>query len=207
MDADTKFRYLNDRAIRFGHKDHYLTMPIRHHPSPQLRADYVAADIAPGAALVISLHLELCGACAVQVHALTGMAVDAGAPPLGIESRGGAEVPDLLKGRSLGRWRWISPGVRGAEVESVSGLGEAVWLLEVAAGATLPRRAAAAVGLLLVIDGALDVSSDQLGVGDLLEVTDPGLRMRALQDEGGVILVTTDANWPVFGLRRLAGLR
>lgn len=194
-------------AHRFGHKDLCLTMPIRHHPSPQLRADYVAADIAPGAALTVSLHLELCGACAVQVRALTGMAVDAGAPPVGAGAQDAAGAPELLRGRSLARWKWISPGLRGAQVKGVSGLGEAVWLLNAAAGARLPRRAAAAVGLLLVVEGAIQIGSAELTAGDLVEVTDPGVSIKAPRGEAGICLVTTDASWPAFGLERLVGRR
>lgn len=175
-------------------------MSIRHHPSPQLRADFVAADLSPGAALAVSLHLEVCSACAVQVQALTGMPVEAGSLPPPLEGAA-PRTPELLRGRPLGPWRWIAPGLKGAELKGVNGLGEAVWLLNASRGAGLPKAAGLSLGLLVVLEGTLKVGGDELGPGDLMEVLDPQVRIQA-SNKAGVCLVTTDQSWPAFGLAR-----
>jgi putative transcriptional regulator len=180
-------------------------MSIRHHPSPQLRADYVAADLAPGAALVLGVHLELCSACSIQVQALTGLPISAASPPdaPADPERWAEELPrppEILRTKALGPWRWISRGVQGAELLGVSGLGESLWLLRLSSGAHLAARACRSIGLLVVLEGAMAMDGDVLGLGDLVETFPPGSELKA--EEPAVCLVTSDDAWPVFGLKR-----
>jgi anti-sigma factor ChrR (cupin superfamily) len=183
-------------------------MSIRHHPSPQLRADYVAADLAPGAALAVGAHLELCSACAIQVQALTGLPISAASPP---DAPGGSErwaqelvkAPEILRGKPLGPWRWISRGVRGAELHGVSGLGEALWLLHLSPDGRLGAAAVRSLGLLVVLEGALLMGEVLLGPGDLVEALPSGVTLKPDAGQSAICLAASDDAWPRFGLKRL----
>jgi putative transcriptional regulator len=100
---------------------------IAHHPSEETLAACAAGTLDEARALVVKVHLSLCGACSREVgrfEAIGGALLDA-APPASL--RPGAldeallrlDASDAEPGRPadpldryrLGKWRWVGPGV------------------------------------------------------------------------------------------------
>jgi anti-sigma factor ChrR (cupin superfamily) len=175
------------------------------HPSPQVRADYLTGNMAPGAALAMTIHFETCTLCNVPVERRDGRTVGEwlarGEAPADDRSPIGQEAG------SLGAWRRIGPGLRVADVRGVSGLGEATFLLRLARGAYLPEQRRARFGQLVILDGGLMAEGERLAAGDLINFEEQAPnRLQADARDGCFCLVTTDGTWPTFGLDRLRAL-
>lgn len=187
-------------------------MTATRHPTAQLRSDYAAANIAPGAALAVAVHLEYCPVCAIGTEAMSGpgetLASDAGGEPIGYLRRAGARpaaaggekpLPRPLRGAPLGRWRWLRPGVQVAPIHGVSGFGEAVYLLKAAPGAPAPL-AREAVQQLVVLEGGLHAGEETYGPGDFVDASSrPSTPVTARRPCGCLCLMVTDGSWPLFG--------
>jgi putative transcriptional regulator len=186
-------------------------MPAERHPSQQLRAAYRAGDTSPGTALALSVHAERCPVCRVDMQTLVEAARDErasggrsrrsrtkpAAPIDGVESRALAELQQSP-------WRWLAPGVRAAELHGASGLGEAVCLLKLAPGATLPARALPALSQIVVLGGALRDGGESFPAGDYIEIeSQPLTRPVADRPDGCLCLVVTDGSWPGRGFAGL----
>lgn len=175
------------------------------HPSPQVRSDYLTGNMAPGAALAMTIHFETCTLCNVQVERRGGRALGEWL------ARGEAPADDQSpigeKAGSVGAWRRIAPGLRVADVRGVSGLGEATFLLRLARGAHLPEQRRARFGQLVILEGGLVAEGERLASGDFIDFEDRApSRLQADGRDGCLCLVTTDGTWPSFGLNRLRAL-
>ncbi|MDB5417754.1 MAG: transcriptional regulator [Phenylobacterium sp.] len=175
------------------------------HPSPQARADYLAGNMAPGAALAMTVHFETCALCNVAVEPCGGRTLGERL------ARGEAPADDRSvigpNAGSVGAWRRIGPGLRVADVRAVSGLGEATFVLRLARGAYLPEQRRARFGQLVILEGGLVAGSERLAPGDLIDFEEQAPpRLQADGRDGCLCLVTTDGTWPTAGLDRLRGL-
>lgn len=187
-------------------------MPIDRHPSQDVRAAYKAGDTSPGAALALTVHAERCTVCRVDIQSLVptgrgGRAAGARSRPMpkaataaalaGSESHALAEL-------QRSSWRWLAFGLRAAELYGASGLGEAVLLLELAAGCALPVKALRALAQLVVLQGGLRDGEEVFGPGDYVDAeAHPLRRPVAERPDGCLCLVVTDGSWPGGGLAGL----
>lgn len=152
------------------------------HPSAALLSDYARGGLAPGAALAVVAHLDLCRQCRLTLGWTAGRRSTAVASPNvpdgGLAAaRGRPEAPSAagplpraLRRIAVGRWRGAGRDVMSAPLRGVSGLGESVHLLRVAPGASFALPDAAE--LLLVARGAVRVGLSRYAGGDFLDVRD-----------------------------------
>ena len=120
-------------------------MTARHHPAEDVLLAHAAGKLGAGAALVVAIHLEGCAACRALVGALevAGGAMLADLPAAAMSSlalqRALAAIerpapaprpaparplgwpdelplPAALRGHSMGRWRWLAPGMRWSRI-------------------------------------------------------------------------------------------
>jgi len=124
-------------------------MAPTHHPSAQALANFLIGDCSPGAALLLTRHVEYCPRCASRVQALGAAGV----------------APSEL---SNGETQVLQPGLEFTAVNGASGLGEAVYLVKAAPGVTLPLDLPQPVAELLVIEGALLADGKPYRKGDFL---------------------------------------
>jgi len=150
------------------------------HPSAALLSDYDRGGLAPGAALAVVAHLDLCRQCRLTLGRMAGRRSTAvtsrNIPDGGLAAaRGRHEAPSAagplprtLRRMAIGRWRATGRGVMSAPLRGVSGLGESVHLLRVAPGA--PFALPNAAELLLVATGAVRVGLNRYAGGDFLDL-------------------------------------
>jgi anti-sigma factor ChrR (cupin superfamily) len=187
-------------------------MPIDRHPSQDVRAAYKAGDISPGAALALTVHAERCAVCRVDIQSLVPPGRGGRTRPLPkvatTAALPGSESHALAELRQSS-WRWLTFGLRAAELYGASGLGEAVLLLELAAGCTLPVKAVRALAQLVVLQGGLRDGDEALRPGDYIDAAvQPLRRPVAERPDGCLCLVVTDGSWPGRSLAALlSGLR
>lgn len=152
------------------------------HPSAALLSDYGRGGLAPGAALAVVAHLDLCRQCRLTLGEMAGRRSTAvtspNVPDGGLAAaRGRHEAPSAagplpraLRRIVVGRWRGAGRDVMSAPLRGVSGLGESVHLLRAAAGASFVLPDAAE--LLLVARGAVRVGLSRYAGGDFLDLSD-----------------------------------
>jgi anti-sigma factor ChrR (cupin superfamily) len=165
------------RKAASGHGDARKGSPmgVWQHPSAELRSNYAIGNLAPGAALAVAAHLELCESCrsasgrTERVQRLRRTAGRASAQEAAAEPKAlAAELPPSLEKLPVGRWRRIRSGVRAAPLKGAAGLGESVHLLKIAPTARAPLPTAAE--FVLVLDGVLHQDAMTYKVGDFLEL-------------------------------------
>jgi putative transcriptional regulator len=163
-----------------------------HHPSAEALSDYVRANIAPGAALAIEVHLELCQICAMRLKALEGAANLNGLRPATVDRGAGIQVsrthgvrglddaeedlPRTLQGASISEWSSLGSNVRVAAMNGVSGLGEQVYLVRGEPNAQLPFRRGSNAELVVVLNGGFRDRGAVFAAGDLVELDRVELR-------------------------------
>lgn len=146
-------------------------MAPTHHPSAQALANFLIGDCSPGAALLLSRHVEACPRCASRVQAL-----------------GAAEVaPTEL---SNGETQVLQPGLELTAVIGASGLGEAVYLIKAAPGLALPADRPQQLAELLVIEGSLLADGKAYRKGDFLALDDTPKKELVSGPSGCTCLVT-----------------
>jgi len=133
-------------------------MPPTHHPSAQALANFLIGDCSPGAALLISRHMDECAQCTARVQAMGAAAA--------AQSVAGYDPVQVLR-----------PGLEIARLQGVSGLGEAVFELQAAPGQTVSLDEPYPVAEILVLEGLLEIDGETFGRGDFLslEETAPSL--------------------------------
>ncbi len=150
------------------------------HPSAVLLSDYSRGALAPGAALAVAAHLDLCRLCRLALgrmeSRLVTTATSRNVPDGGLADAPGRHeapsaagpLPRALRRVAIGRWRPAGQGVTSAPLRAVSGLGETVHLLRAAPGApfALPDTAE----FLLVATGAVRVGLTRYASGDFLDL-------------------------------------
>jgi len=152
-------------------------MGVSQHPSAGLRSNYAIGNLAPGAALAVNGHIELCETCRLSLgraertyrnarsHLKSGASSEAAVPATGLEAFG--PLPAAVRALPVGRWRRVRNGVRAAPLTGAAGLGEAVYLVAAKPAAPLPLPPAAE--FVLVLDGALHDGTITYKAGDFLE--------------------------------------
>lgn len=187
-------------------------MPADRHPSQELRAAFRAGDTSPGMALALTVHAEICAICRADLQrfapAVRGGRIAGGRARSGASSAAAAAVAGI-ESQAIGElrqspWRWLSPGVRAAELHGASGLGEAIHLMKLSPGRAIPAKGLSAVGHLVILAGALRDNGVRYGPGDYLDVEGKPLgRPAAERPEGCLCLLVTDGSWPRPGVSRL----
>lgn len=179
-------------------------MPVRHHPAAQVRADYVAANLAPGAALAVRTHLDFCSVCAIAVQAMDGFS---GAESMGAEvarpsgsqretsrdRRISESLPHPLRATPRGPWRRLSAKAVAAQLEGVSGLGETAWLVEVSRGGRLPGEPHGQLWGGVLLMGSLRAGEAMFSAGDFLDLQGAPVELRAEAD--ALLLLVGDDSW------------
>jgi len=193
----------------------------RHHPSEALIASAAAGTLRPGAALVVRAHLAGCAHCRAEAgfyESLGGAlleteppaelapdalaralaALDTPAPaerPRARAAAGDAAVlPPGLKGLTVGRRRWIAPGVRVTPIATHEGSRELVYLLRIGAGMVLPRHSHAGCEFTCVLEGGFSDAAGDYALGDFV-AADEEVEHAPVVAHGGacICLVATDA--------------
>ena len=160
-------------------------MAATHHPSAQALANYLIGDCSPGAALLLTRHVEYCPRCASRVQALGAVG---GAP---------AEL-------SSGDTRVLRPGLEVTTIHGASGLGEAVYSLKAEPGLMLPLNLPQKLAELLVTEGAVVVDGKTYRKGDFLALEESPKTELVSGASGCTCLVTAhdadgDGEAPVAG--------
>lgn len=127
-------------------------MSFNSHPTIELLREYKDGLCSAGAALAVATHFALCPQCARKQRPgawggrnLPGvLATDLGHEPQAYTNALGAV---------LGAWRGVEGGARIAALKGLGGIGEAVYLVEAAAGALMAFPAAAL--FVVVLQGLL----------------------------------------------------
>jgi len=146
-------------------------MAPTHHPSAQALANFLIGDCSPGAALLLSRHVEACPRCASRVQAL-------GAP--------GVAPSDLSNGET----EMLQPGLEMTAVNGASGLGEAVYLIKAAPDLALPADRPQRLAELLVVEGSLLADGKAYRKGDFLALDETPKRELVSGASGCTCLVT-----------------
>ncbi|EJL33357.1 anti-sigma factor [Caulobacter sp. AP07] len=167
------------------------------HPSAALLSDYDRGGLAPGAALAVVAHLDLCRQCRLALGRMENRrwtkATSRNVPDGGLaDARGrheapsaGGPLPRALRRIAVGRWRPAGRGVASAPLQGVSGLGESVHLLKAAPGT--PFALPDAAELLLVATGAVQVGLTRYGGGDFLDLAATRVRHAAADARTGCL--------------------
>lgn len=147
-------------------------MSPHHHPRAEALANFLVGNCSPGEALLIAEHVELCARCAGRIRALGAVSGSAGAV-------------------SYGEPRELAPGIELTPVLGASGLGEAVFRLQLEPGRELPPRDDLHVAEILLLEGGLVVDNARYGPGDFLSLeTNPHHRLVSHLQKGCTCLAT-----------------
>ena len=173
-------------------------MTARHHPAEDVLLAHAAGKLGAGAALVVAIHLEGCAACRALVGALevAGGAMLADLPAAAMSSlalqRALAAIerpapaprpaparplgwpdelplPAALRGHSMGRWRWLAPGMRWSRIAMDDAT---VVLMRGRAGAWLPAHGHSGREFTHVLSGAILDDGQRYYAGDTLVADD-----------------------------------
>ena len=199
-------------------------MTPRRHPDEDLLNGYASGALRPGAALAVRAHMAFCAACRAEIGRLEAiggalleaepaadMHADGLAATLAALDRPSTDetraaprrrrpAPDLdalppeLRGLSLGRRRWVGPGVHVTPIREARESRELVYLLRIGRGMVLPRHTHDGSEFTCVLRGAFCDGPDTYRPGDFIEATDE-IEHRPVvgADEACVCLVSTDA--------------
>lgn len=78
-------------------------------------------------------------------------------------------LPDALAGLTVGRWRWMGPGMKYARVNLPAENGVNLVFLSIAPGKTMPEHGHSGRELTLVLQGAFADARGRFGPGDFAE--------------------------------------
>jgi len=195
-------------------------MSPRFHPAEALLASCAAGTLRPGAALVVRAHLASCPACRAQARFFESLggalleaeppaamsadalsrvlsAIDAPppAPPPKAPRRGdAAALPPGLEGLSVGRRRWIAPGVRVTPLKTNARSRELTYLLRIGPGMVLPRHTHSGCEFTCVLEGAFSDASGRYEAGDFIAADEAVEHSPVVAREGACIcLASTDS--------------
>lgn len=146
-------------------------MAPTHHPSAQALANLLIGDCSPGAALILTRHVEHCPRCASRVQALGAV---------------GVAATELTNGDT----QVLQPGVEISAMHGASGLGEAVYTIKLAPELALPPALPQPLAELLVLEGALIVDGKPYRKGDFLSLDD-GPRKQLISGASGCTCLAT----------------
>lgn len=173
-------------------------MNFVHQTSEELLLRYAAGQLRPAPALVVASHLAMSASSrrfAATLESIGGALLD-GEPvaevsaglfertlarldapvrPAGLAPTRSHEmlnmdvaIPGPLARRSIGRWKWLGPGMRYARVEMPEDTDHNLVLLRVPAGRALPEHSHSGEEVTLVLKGSFHDEVGRYGVGDLI---------------------------------------
>lgn len=174
-------------------------MTIQHHPSEETLLRFAAGTLPAGPSLVVSSHLEICSACHSRVadleavggsiladvaptslasgaldRILTRVKADQGAsenaaPRAGPRTLDGIVLPTPLHNCTIGKWRWVGPGVRVSRIALPHAPEANVILLKVRAGRRMPAHGHTDLEITQVLHGSFSDGGNVYDVGDIAE--------------------------------------
>jgi putative transcriptional regulator len=171
---------------------------ITHHPLDDTLAAYAAGSLAAGPRLVVEAHLQACAVCRRRLRAIesVGGALLAGIELVGpspeglllsalhaidgIENGEGARgvtakkipffgAPASMRGCTLGRWRFVQPGLRVARVTAPGESVASALLIRVGAGQRMLPHGHEGIEYTTVLSGAFTDVTGRYGPGDYVE--------------------------------------
>jgi putative transcriptional regulator len=173
-------------------------MSFAHQTSEELLLRYAAGQLRPAPALVVASHLAMSPSSRRLLAGLEGIGgtmlddapmadlsvgffertlamldtpvrPDALPPVRSHEALDmGVALPSPLARRSIGRWRWLGPGMRFARIHMPEDPDHNLVLLRVPKGQALPEHTHSGEELTLVLKGAFYDEAGRYGVGDLM---------------------------------------
>jgi anti-sigma factor ChrR (cupin superfamily) len=163
-------------------------MSISAHPDLELRTQYKEGLCSAGAALAVATHMALCPQCAKTSAGSWG---GRNLPDILAADHGdnGEAYSDVLGPLALDDWRELDGGVRFAALKGVASLGEAVFLMEIAAGASVsfPEKVLFAV----VLQGGLAAGAVCFARGDFADFAAVSLTPQATDGSPNCICLIT----------------
>lgn len=184
-----------------------------HHPTDEFLLALAAGRLAPGQALLVSVHLESCTACRARLHALQAVGgalleeaepqllapealartlerIDTPAPQAaprrpvqGPELPGGMPWPASLRGCTISRWHWMGPAMRFARIVLPHETEGTLWALRIGPGRSLAPHTHSGLELTQVLCGSFDDGRSVFGPGDF-DATDPDVHHQPVVREG-----------------------
>lgn len=180
-------------------------MTIRHHPSDSTLAEFAAGSLDEGSALVVATHVSLCATCRQAVRrfeAIGGALLDDIKPtplregacdavmarldesaPSGSTALVAEDLPAPLSRYSLGRWRWVGPGLYWRSISLNTPGDTRVFMLKAAPGIRLPHHRHEDREWTCVLQGAFTHAGGTYGAGDFDEA-DESVEHHPSVDEG-----------------------
>lgn len=195
-------------------------IPTRH-PSEELISACASGALRPGAALIVRAHLAACPACRATAGFFEslGGALLASEPPESLApdaldralgaidrpsaaeaipaTRAPADLAPLLRdlaGLTVGRRRWMAPGVWMRPVQTDRRSRELVYLLRIGPGMVLPRHTHTGCEFTCVLEGSFSDQSGRYEPGDFA-VTDETTEHSPVvgPEHACICLISTDA--------------
>jgi hypothetical protein len=163
-------------------------MSLSRHPAIELQIEYENGVCSPGAALAVATHFALCEQCAGTQAAKPWPLPEALAIDYG---NGGAAYKEALGAKVLEAWRGDEGATRTAFIRGVSGICEAVYLVEAASAETLVFPGAAR--FLVVLQGGVTDGASAFARGDFVDLTTAhSTALNATGPYGSVCLLITE---------------
>ncbi len=211
-----------------------MTSPA-HHISDELLLAYAGGRLRPAAALVVACHLDLCPECRERLRffeAIGGVLLEQqpladlspdlfertlarldetplvpALSPQALQARGPDSIvlPAPLRDRTIGRWRWMGPGMRYARVTVEEDPQINLVLLGIKPGCALPVHGHSGSELTLVLQGAYRDRSGRFGPGDLAE-EDEDSEHQPLVEDGMECICLAAIDGPMRPQGRIARL-
>jgi putative transcriptional regulator len=186
-------------------------MKIDHHPRDETLMRYAAGTLGAGPSIVVGAHLANCPECRDRVaafEAIGGELIETVEPtqlsddslaralarldlandraprrsaePIMID---GIRLPDTLRGCSVGKWRWVAPGMHMSRITVPNDRYAKVMLLKVAPGKGLPDHGHKGSEFTYIVQGSYTDKFGQYRPGDLTEM-DADIEHQPIVDEG-----------------------
>jgi putative transcriptional regulator len=170
-------------------------MTIHHHPSDETVLAYTNGSLNTALALVVGAHADGCGTCRQTIRlaqTLGGLFLDSLSPaemesdalarviqrldgpeektvPPAPRPSLEAKLPAFLQNQTVGRKRWLAPGIWIRPILKDREHGTRAYLIGAAAGKALPHHGHNGIELTQVLQGEFFDGSISYGVGDFLE--------------------------------------
>jgi putative transcriptional regulator len=195
---------------------------IRHHPSPDILADWARGSLHAGAMLTVGCHVHICAICRQETalwESVGGAMLDASAPValsadakarvfarLGERSETRAAEPRLpaylqhfalpapLQRQSIGMRRWVTPNIWFAPIAIAPGSPARTYLVYGKANTTLPAHTHVGREFTTLLYGSFSDDTGSYGAGDFAETDDTITHSPAVTAEDACLcLISADA--------------
>jgi putative transcriptional regulator len=175
-------------------------MTISQHPTDETLTAFAAGCLDEGRSVVVAAHVEMCERCRGWVTTVesiggvllsdlppTAMNADALSRTLTRVDRSEqikpapiefplpsdlAMLPKAARAYTIGRWRWMGPGVHWRPIDLPTDHGARIFLLKSAPGTKMPHHTHTGTELTLVLRGAFSHAGGHYGPGDIDEADD-----------------------------------